>query len=533
MTIKHCGTTVSFIPSRHVLIKPIAIIAAWVVVLATGAALRFAHLSARPFHADEATGARIAADRIESNRYVFDPLHYHGPTLSSAAAALGKLRGKQSWAELDKLTLRLVPAIAGTLLVLAPLLGRRRWGDGPMLLAAAFLATSPLLVYYSRTFIHEMLLTLFAMLALILLLRPPRKLLSGVLTGLLLGLMFATKESIAITALAWTGAGLLLAVENRRLLTRKHLRTAWVEYRFAALAAAVVAVVTGEFLYTSGFQHPKGAVDAIRTFFVYDTVEGHDKPPLYYLDLLAFPKRAAGRWWFETPVLLFAVFAYLSTFHRNFRSPATKAAVRFTAYAAAGHLVIYSLIPYKTPWLMCLPWSHLCLLAGFSLAGLSAWRPSTGFARRTAVAAALVIALTIGWQFRQTRRATGRLASDARNPYAYVPTSRNLESLETWLRQLHDELPEGSLDPLAVVGAGYWPLPWYLRTFERVGYWPEPPPNLEKMPLVLLPASSGGLVESRLAGTHIALPRGLRADDPLYLFLRLDLWDRWMDSDTS
>ena len=89
----------------------------------------------------------------------------------------------------------MLTAIAGTLLVLVPLLWRRRFGDGPMLLAAALLATSPLLVYYSRMFIHESLLVLFGMLALVSLTRAPRY---GI-PGLFVGLMFATKESFAIS----------------------------------------------------------------------------------------------------------------------------------------------------------------------------------------------------------------------------------------------------------------------------------------------------------------------------------------------
>ena len=61
----------------------------------------------------------------------------------------------------------MLPAIAGTLLVLRAAAVARRFGDAPMLLAAALLATSPLLVYYSRMFIHESLLVLFGMLALV------------------------------------------------------------------------------------------------------------------------------------------------------------------------------------------------------------------------------------------------------------------------------------------------------------------------------------------------------------------------------
>ncbi|MBJ7257750.1 MAG: phospholipid carrier-dependent glycosyltransferase, partial [Akkermansiaceae bacterium] len=143
------------------------IIACWITVIATGAFLRFDHLSQRPFHADEATGARITSTGMELGEYRFDPVHYHGPILSKLSATICNMNGETHWRELTKSSLRFLTAISGCLLILVPLLWRKRFGDVPMLLTAALFATSPLLVYYSRMFIHESLLVLFGMLALV------------------------------------------------------------------------------------------------------------------------------------------------------------------------------------------------------------------------------------------------------------------------------------------------------------------------------------------------------------------------------
>jgi uncharacterized protein (TIGR03663 family) len=167
----------------------------WLAIFAVAGWLRFEHLAQRPFHADEATGARIAAKRIESGEPQFNPKHYHGPLQYDLAIPLCRFRGETRWETMTKGTLRLLPALAGCLVVGLPLLWRRRFGDLPMLLAAACLATSPLLVYYSRMFIHEMLLTCFGMLALVAMTSKPR----GVVLGVLIGLMFATKESFIIS----------------------------------------------------------------------------------------------------------------------------------------------------------------------------------------------------------------------------------------------------------------------------------------------------------------------------------------------
>jgi len=510
----------SFIVSAR-LMKHVALIVLWISVIVTGVCLRFDDLAKRPFHADEATGARLTARRMESAGSHFDPKHYHGPLLADLAIPLCKLRGETRWQELTKFTLRTLPAIAGSLLVLLPLLWRRRFGDAPMLLAAALLASSPLLVYYSRMFIHEPLLALCGMLALVALTCKPR----WGITGFLIGLMFATKESFAISLIAWAGAGLLIALENRKSLDHAMWVSAWRQYRIPVGLSLLAFAVTACGFYTDGFRHAQGALDAARTFFVYETVAGHDKSIGYYVQLLALPKKSGAVWWYETPLLILAVVAYAATFRRCPEAAQGRSTIRFIAYAAAGHFLIYSLIAYKTPWLACLPWAHVCLLAGFALAGFSSHRLPL-----KAALVALVVAC-LATQLQQARRATGRYASDERNPYAYVPTRGDIEEVEAWLPQLRTAAPAGVLEPVAVIGTDYWPLPWYLRTFDRIGYWPGPPPELEKFPLVFVLPEAAEAVMQALEKSHMALPRGLRAGVPVYLFVRNDIWQSWMEPD--
>jgi uncharacterized protein (TIGR03663 family) len=498
------------------LIKIFTIIACWVGVFMLGVYLRFDGLSKRPFHADEATGARITAARMELGDYQFDPKHYHGPLLSGLAIPISKLRGEATWQELTKCTLRLLPALAGSMLVLVPWFWRRRFGDGPMLVAAALCASSPLLVYYSRMFIHESLLVLFGLLAVVSFAGKPRY----ALPGIFVGLMFATKESFAISILAWGGAACLVVLEKRNSLTRAFCVGAWEEFRKPVFHSLAAAVVVSAYFYTDGFRQLSGLVDAVKTFFVYETVTGHDKPFSYYFALLAVPSKSGGGWWFGTPVLLLALAAVAASFRHGARAPEW---VRFLAYAAVGHFLIYSMIGYKTPWLACLPWAHVCLLAGLGVAGFSKHRLPGKIALSVLVAACLVT------QIYQARMATGRLASDPRNPFAYVPTRGDVESLETWLRALREMQPEGGLEPVAVIGSDYWPLPWYLRDFGKIGYWPEAPDALELLPIACVMPAAADAVGLRLAKSHVAVPRGLRSGVPLQVFIRNDIWERWMN----
>lgn len=500
------------------MMKQAFIIACWICVAAVGAFLRFDDLAARPIHADEATGARITARRMESGGAHFDPKHYHGPVLADLTMPLCRVRGEDGWKEMTKHTLRLVPAIAGALLVLLPLVGRRRFGDGPMLLAAAFLATSPLLVYYSRMFIHEPVLALLGIAFLFSLTVCTR---CG-LPGFLLGLMFATKETFAISVIAWAGAAALLLFENRRTMDRAALRH-WLMPATVSLATFVLAAL---YFYTDGFRQPSGALDAVRTFFVYETVEGHDKPFGWYFQFLFMPFKSAGIWWFGTPLALLALWAFAATFRQAGSSDSSRPAVRFLGYAALGHFIIYSLIAYKTPWLAFLPWAHVCLLAGFSV------KDFTKHGIITRAVLTIMAVLCLATQFDQARAANGRLASDGRNPFAYVPTRRDVEKLETWLGAVRAVMPAGALEPVAVIGRDYWPLPWYLRAFDSVGYWSEPPPDIALFPLVFATPDAADAVKQSLEATHVSLPRGLRDEVPVNLHVRNDVWKTWMNTDS-
>jgi predicted membrane-bound mannosyltransferase len=335
----------------------------------------------------------------------------------------------------------------------------------------------------------------------------------------------------------------------------------------------MTAVLVSGYFYTDGFRQLDGWADAMTTFFVYQTGEGHDKPFQYYLQFLLLPQKSGGVWWYGTPVGLLAVLALVGSFGRRLTDPRLCSTVQFLALAAAAHFIGYSLIAYKTPWLMVLPWAHVCLLAGFALVGFSRRRPplqtalamlaggvycltfygfpwpgypvgstlcvfvvlavETYYRRRPPLQTALAVlaGACLVTQFQQSRRATGRYASDERNPFAYVPTRGDIETLEAWLKELRQVAPGGMLEPVAVIGTDYWPLPWYLRSFDQIGYWPAPPQDLTQMPLVFALPDAAEEVVTTLEKSHATLPRGLRAGVPVYLLVRNDIWQRWMEPD--
>ncbi len=484
----------------------------WIAVAVLALYLRMHDLSEAPVHFDEATGARQMAMQLDGEAPQFDPIHFHGPWLRESTVPIAHIRGEKNWRSLSVQTLRYNTVLAGWLLCFTPLLWRKELGAQGALAAAALLASSPLIVYYNRMYIHESWLALFGMLACSGIFRVIQKpdYRSGLLCGISTGLMFATKETVAISILSWGFAAGILVWITQSAKDAPGMRA----FLKPALCLVAAALYTSAYFYTDGFRHLAGYVDAFRTYFAYETTAGHEKPFFYYIHNLLWPKHRLGLWWSEGLIAILALAALPLTL----RSTRDSSAFLFVALSFVAHFLIYSLIGYKTPWLMLLPWAHACLLGGMAFAR---WQAS---ARALRITLSLLLLLTLFWQSRQSLLATGRFVNDARNPYAYVPTSRDAERLSDWLETLDEIEP---LSPAAVVGSSYWPLPWYLRGLETVGYWPEVQPEFTDFPVVMVMPEQVATADALLKNSHEQLPRSLRDNVSLMVYLRKDIWEQW------
>jgi predicted membrane-bound mannosyltransferase len=97
--------------------------------------------------------------------------------------------------------------------------------------------------------------------------------------------------------------------------------------------------------------------------------------------------------------------------------------------------------------------------------------------------------------------------------------------LPSWLAQLSEQ--NGPDFSIAVIGSGYWPLPWYLRQFEKVGYWPEIQEHHDEPVILVMPALFDE-ADKIFSLSHTSVPRGLRNNHPMMVFIRNDVWDTWM-----
>ncbi len=165
-------------------------------MLLAAAALRVPLLDRRPMHADEAILADKFGALLAFGAYPYDPHEYHGPVLAYLDWLPAHLSGRTSYTALTETTLRITPALAGVLVAVAPLLLAPAIGATAAVAAAALIAVSPAMVYYSRDFIPEMPFALWTALLLAAMLR--RGALWWGIAGVAAALMLATKETAVL-----------------------------------------------------------------------------------------------------------------------------------------------------------------------------------------------------------------------------------------------------------------------------------------------------------------------------------------------
>jgi len=446
-----------------------------VLALGVAFALRWPKLDERPIHNDEAVNALKFGELWEHGSYRYDPNEHHGPALIYATFALARLSGAPDFGRFSETRLRLVTVLFGLgLVVLLPLIAD---GLGPSgtLWAALFTAVSPAFVFYSRYYIHEILLAFFTLLTLIAGWRywRSRRLGWALLVGGGLGLMDATKETFVVTLAAATVALGLNQIWNRlvdasqRPVEGKRLNSWHLAAGFGVWMA--VAII----LFSSFFTNASGPLDSLRTYHPWLGRAGGDSPHVhpwyFYFQRLLFFHPVKGPFWTEALILVLAIVGAFAGFRRRRLPDADAGLIRFLALCTFALTAFYTLLAYKTPWCLLVFWQGALLLAGVGAATIlrSLNRPS----RRIAAGLALLVGTVhLGWQ---AWVASTLYAADQRNPYVYAQTSPDILNLVSKVEALAAVYPQPGQIVIEVMAPDedYWPLPWYLRRFQHVGWW--------------------------------------------------------------
>jgi uncharacterized protein (TIGR03663 family) len=479
-----------------------------VLILFVACFLRGFCLDIRPMHGDEAVHAYKFGRLLENNFYRYDPKEFHGPAFNYFTLFSAWLKGKSTYTDLTESTLRIVPVIFGILLVVMPLLLVDGFNKATALVAAAITAISPAFVFYSRYYIPEMLLVFFTFAVIICGYRyaQSRKIVWAVLTGLFAGLCCITKETWIIAFGSMVFALVII------MLVRRQVPKFQFNHLLLGIAGTIIVWVL---FYSSFFTNLAGLIDSIRSFKTYFGFAIHSQthfhPWYYYLKLLIYSKASMGPPWTEGAVVILAVIGIVLIVTRKGISDFDKYLLDFLAIYTVLMLVIYSALPYKTPWCLLSFYYGMILLAAI---GVVAILNLLGRKLSRLVVSAFLATIAIDLVV-QAFTASCISYADTANPCVYAHPTKDVLKISERFEKISKSLPAGRETPIWVVcpGGDYWPLPWYLRGFKNVGW-------CSDVNEVQLPASivivSAGLEDELVERLYSISPAGAK-----YLFVPL------------
>src|SRR5262245_10907652 len=450
---------------------------------------RFYALDLKPMHHDEGVNGFFLTNLVRQHIYRYDPNNYHGPTLYYLTLPLVSLFG------LSDFSVRLCTALFGLATIWLVLSLRRNIGSYAALMAAALVAVSPGSMFYARYFIHETLFVFFTLAIVVGVLRfyETSRTVYLILTAIAAALLFATKETAFVSVITlllawlvawrWTKAPLNMGrfarsifgfpvhakptnVREKRRAKRDRrevpVPASFLEGlggrdRVIQLAAYAIAlfIAVNVIFYSSFFTNWPGVGDAVSAMKVWaktGTSEFHGKPFDTYL-----------RWLFqeEAPIFLLAIAGALMALNRRVN--------RFAIFVAAwafGILVAYSLIPYKTPWLVLSVVVPMAIVAGYAVQSLIdvSWRSWKAPLPALVIAG---LALTIAGY--QSLILNFRQYDNDQYPYVYTHSNRELLAMVHEIERIGRKAGTAQLG-VNVASPEYWPLPWYFRDNPKVGY---------------------------------------------------------------
>jgi len=437
---------------------------------------RLPDLTHRPIHVDEAVNAFILGTLIESGTYEYNPGEYHGPSLYYFSVIFTKLAGRVSFAQLDEYIIRIIPVITGILVVILTLLIGRLIKPEVGYISGILVSVSPIMVYFNRYFIHESLLVALGLGVIFLgmkFFQNPR-LHTSILLGLCIGLLIATKETwlIYMSVLVFSLV-VLRFIEREYILPKKRY-------------LAVIIIMTGItiILFFSSFltdwQGLISFTEAFEKYFIRGTTTPEHTHSWYYYLRLIFFYNEGERWFIsETPILILAIPGIITAI----KNKSGMTGIFMTTYFFT-FLILFSIIPYKTPW------NILGLIPVMAILGaIGIWylweNLKTGKYRSPFIVACLLLLVVLGhesWQINY-------LYPDApENPYTYGHAREDVKKVSANLDELKNKYPgltDIRIDVIAQKGS-YWPLPWYLRHYNNVAWCETVPENIASIPIVLI-----------------------------------------------
>jgi len=258
-------------------------------------------------------------------------------------------------------------------------------------------------------------------------------------------------------------------------------------------------IVVNVTFYSSFYSHPKGVTDAFEAFKVWKKTGERDHVHVWYRYFEWLGKEEGF-----VLVVGLAGAAYLLTRSRP-RAPI------MVGLWSIGLVSGYSLIGYKTPWLLPNFILPLGLTAGWALMQLP---------RKVGVP---LLACGLAYASYQCYQLNVIHYDDPEYVYVYGHTTRHLDDL---IKTIHEvaQTRSGLETKIYVASPDFWPVPFYLRDYKAVGYFNSMGDHIDQ-DLVIVNHNQVGEFEYKYLNKYRRRqgPVNLRPGVDLYLFEKLPL----------
>lgn len=486
-------------------------------ILGIGFFLRSFGLDWKPPHFDEGINGNFVQHVWRDGFYRYDPKNFHGPLYFYILLLAELIFGKSIVAY------RFVTGLI-SLGAVALVAEHRRFFGKSALWAAFILAISTGMVFYSRYAIHESLFIFFQVLfsfGYFLWRDEKSRRAIACLIAAVVG-MIAVKETFFIFIGTWFIAVATVSFRDR-LLKR-------VEPKFSArdsvgfwrkpatshdwIIGTSVGIWCLIILFTGFFLNPKGFHDMFAAFAFWSKTgtgtSGHEKPFYYWLELLNL---------YEWPALIALVCALPIAWFGRFQ----KSVVAFTAF---GTWLAYSLIPYKTPWLILNLLWPLAFVFGFAFEAAAQFM---WLKRLRVVIALIALSITLITMWRLNFKGF----VNEREPYVYVQSTMDLKRATDLIQARLKEFPEDLTMKILVLVRDPWPLPWIFSGYPALVYGRAYDADLDRGAVVFIDGNDREIVEARLTGKYWRLPFKIRDSyEPGFAYFDFDRFVGFVPSDT-
>jgi uncharacterized protein (TIGR03663 family) len=440
-------------------------------------------LDLRPVHHDEAVFTHFIFQIMRGTPfdYWYDA---HGPILFYVTAAIFKLGG------ISAFNLRVGQAVLSilTVLLLVPL--RKKLGKAGFMTAAAFLAVSPTIIYFSRYAFHESyfaFVSLACVATLFIYLRTKNANYLYATVALHTLLFFIKEVAYMFTFVTCSFFGMILLIRIWKLIAQekrfkkvmsrifspisstKEAVSIWLKISIPVIIVLAITITLASSFFFRLPQAPGVIWDNFTHNFEKTTDTGHNKPWTYFLGLFSEIEPAILVF-ITISILIPLIVSILILANRLIlkrKNSALKSFARlflphslfhgYVLYWSIFMLMISAYIPYKTPWNIVYQSLPLILLGGIVVQKIYKALPKSSYR------IGLIVILSLLWA--QTAYSSWNInyvdyVDEEKNPLVYVHTTHEVEVLAEYIRARAQEYEAHSI---LIIADEYWPLPFYCR----------------------------------------------------------------------